>query len=85
MTMSDLDSALGPGPQSPLTIAAGNTRGHEAEREDTDMNMFDSGTSVYSIPFRDQGVKEDPGSDGAADTTSDSDTALNLASGNKHG
>ena len=85
VTMSDLDSALRPGPQSPLTIAAGNTRGHEADREDTDMNMFDSGTSVYSIPFRDQGVKEDPGSDGAADTTSDSDTALNLASGNKHG
>ena len=54
-------------------------------REDRDMNMFDTGTSVYSLPFRDQGVKEDPGSDGAADTTSDSDTALNLASGNKHG
>ena len=49
------------------------------------MNMFDSGTSVYSIPFRDQGGKEDPGSDGVADTTSDSDTALNLASGHKHG
>ena len=36
------------------------------------MNLFDS-SGVYSIPF-----KED--SDGAADTTSDSDTALNLAS-----
>ena len=47
------------------------------------MNLFDSGTSVYNIPFRD-GVKEDRDSDGAADTTSDSDTALNLAA-SKHG
>ena len=36
------------------------------------MNLFDS-NSVYNIPFKDD-------SDGAADTTSDSDTALNLAS-----
>ena len=40
------------------------------------MNLFDSG-SVYNIPFKDD-------SEGIADTTTDSDTALNLANG-KHG
>ena len=35
------------------------------------MNLFDSG-SIYNIPFKDD-------SDGVADTTTDSDTALNLA------
>ena len=40
------------------------------------MNLFDSGSVNYNIPFKDD-------SDGAADTTTDSDTALNLAS-NKH-
>ena len=40
------------------------------------MNLFDSG-SVYNIPFKDD-------SEGIADTTTDSDTALNLAHG-KHG
>ena len=36
------------------------------------MNLFDSG-SVYNIPFKDDH------SEGVADTTSDSDSALNLA------
>ena len=37
------------------------------------MNLFDSNPVYQCAPFKDD-------SDGAADTTSDSDTALNLAS-----
>ena len=54
-------------------------RQHTTKREDNNsrdisamMNLFDSG-SVYNIPFKDDH------SEGVADTTSDSDSALNLA------